>query len=276
MLAAIREFFHTWQFIHLSIFAIGWVGGGGWLLLRSLKKANYPKRIRLTNCVGLVILAGATAAVTGLLFFLMVNTIAGSLPTKLKLISAAIVAFLVMGVSALAVVYAMLDLSFAQSIRVAILPLALLLVLGTSLAAEAGIRSVRIRRCTLLRQKCQDTLTYIHRALHTYQRNTGEPAPSLQILLAEHLIDRNHLSCPAMEPGKVDYFYHPARLTDPDTFTTKLLLCDYKHNHTNGRNVIRTNGLLGWSSESDFQDLLQEDHNKEFADALRRAEASDS
>jgi len=274
VLAAIRDFLYPWQLIHLTIFAIGWIGGGGWMLLRSLKKANYPKRIKLINCVGLVILAGATAAVTGLVLFMMVHRLTASLPTKLSMLSAAIVAAAVMAATALAVIYAMLDLSFRKSVRVAIVPLALLFVLGAALAADAGVRSVRIRRATLLRQKCLDNLTYIQRALQTYQRNTGQPAPSLQVLVDEDLLERERLSCPAAGGTKIGYFYYPTRLTDPTTFTTKLLLCDYKHNHADARNVMRTTGQLGWSTDSEFQELLQEDHNKDFAAALRQAEAS--
>lgn len=276
MLAAIREFLHPWQFIHLTIFATAWVLGGGWLLLRALRKASYPKRMKLVSCAGLVILAGSTAVVAGLAFFTMAHRLTGALPNKVSLICSAVFAAVVMAATALVVIYAMLDLSFARSIRVSLMPLLLLAALGALLGTDAGIRSVQIRRAISRRNKCRDNITYILRALRTYQRNTGLPADTLARLVDGGLLDSKHLSCPATASQELEYFYHPARLTDPQEYTTKLLLCDRKGNHPDGRNVLKTSGQIEWYTHSEFLHCLNEADNKAFAGALTQAESPGS
>ena len=65
----------------------------------------------------------------------------------------------------------------------------------------------------------------------------------------------------------------PAPLTGPDDEKQNILVCDFRNDSVRNRRVVLfTNGRIEDFGERAFQDLLRNPENKEFAEALRKAE----
>jgi hypothetical protein len=83
--------------------------------------------------------------------------------------------------------------------------------------------------------------------------------------------------CPAAERrgapahGKYDYFLFAGRSVRMGG--RQVIACDFAGNHGgDGRHVLSADGAVRWMGEAQFQQLLSQPGNAEFATALRRAE----
>jgi len=273
VLADIRDFFFRWQPLPLALFVVGWLWGGGWLLLRSLRKHQYPKRIKIGNTILVSFLAGMGGLVVMMSFFYLLNVIGNLLGSrKLVLAIGAVPALTAGGATAYLVIYAMLDLSLERALRIAIAPLFAILLFGAAIAAPTGIYSVKQRRVNFRKQLAVRTVATLATALRTYQTRLGRPAQELQALVEQNLIAADDLASPAAPHKQIGYFYRQTWLTSPDEPSRQIVLCDFRDNHGDGRNVVFANGEVIWYDEHEFRSLLEQDQNKEFADDLAAVE----
>lgn len=271
MLAAIRDYLYAWQFIHLVILAGGWLGLGSWMLQRALAKHGGPRRARMGRCVGITLLAGLAGGLTGMAIFHVVQSLGGCLNMSMRL-PAALAGAIVALVTAWLVIYAMLETTVKQTLRIAAPSLVVLVALIAVLGGDAAIRTRTEHRREIRKAICRENMTYIYHALLTYQSNTGDPIGNLESLAKEKLLKMGRLACPGRPANKIGYFYLPGRIVPAAIDTHRILVCDLRGNHPGGRNVMLANSRIMWESTAEFQLLLGEDENKEFAAALKKAE----
>lgn len=275
MLAAIRDFLFIWQLPLLVFMLLAWFWLGSVLLLQSLAKRQYPKRVGLGDGVLVMLLAAMAAGMLGLgaLFFIrsLCNTL--DLPKIAIAIIAAPVLPMTTFIAAWLVVYAMLELSLGAAIKVALKPIAVLLLIEGALAVGGGLPALAMHRTTQARNNCGRQINHLDVAFRTYFNDFSVPAPDTQILIDRNITKAEKLECPAAPDREGDYFYYPTETISPDTLTKKLLLCDFAGNHPRGRNVLRINGEIEWLNKNAFQERLQLPENTEFAKALAEAEA---
>lgn len=270
MLAGISNFLFVWHLPMFAVLVAGWLMGGGWLLLRSLRKTQYPKRIRLPRCVLIFLLAGLGGGSVGLVSFYLLNSIGDAIDVNLKVVGVIVAAPTFLGVAYL-VVYAMLELSMGAALKAAAVPLGAQIVLMGVIGTAGGVPAFYMRHELHRRSMCRANMDYVLQALDGYQRNYEKPVAKLEILVEQNLIEAKYLKCPGAPEREIAFFYYASRLVDsskPD----QLLLCDYRGNHSWGRNMVMTNGQRGWRDDGKLRALLDADENKEFATALRAAE----
>jgi len=271
MLAGLQDYLGIWQLPLFLALAVGWLWGGGWLLHRSLLRKGYPKRIRRPRCVLIFLLAGLGGAATGAVFFLLCLTVGDRFDVSL-LIPAIVVATLVLFAVAFLIVYAMLELSLPAAAKASAVPMLVMFLwlaaVGTATAVPAYIIRVRNYR----REACRNNFFFIVEELYRYQQRFGSPPPNLQALVDLNFLEAKHLTCPARPDRKPGYFYLPATLQTHGPEAERIILCDFRDNHPNGRNVLLANGQFNWYSTEESENLLRRDLNAEFAAALARAE----
>ena len=90
-------------------------------------------------------------------------------------------------------------------------------------------------------------------------------------------MDPEWAKSPANPSRKIGFFYlQPDRLGRANRETQKILACDFGDNFADypspGRVVLYTHGNPGFMAEPSFQSLLKKPENKEFAEALKKAE----
>lgn len=108
-----------------------------------------------------------------------------------------------------------------------------------------------------------------------YRQSVNEPVASLAALKSFQGFDENLLKNPAAPKMEIGYFYHPSPMTPPGADEQKrLLACDFKgmYETEDSRMVLYTNGEIAKLIERAFQMTLEEEQNREFAEALRKAE----
>jgi hypothetical protein len=272
MLAGIRDYMYFWQLPLFGLFLIGWLWGGGYLLMRSLRKHEQYRRIKLSQCVLNCFLGGIAGGITGAVFFRLFFTIGNVTETNL-LIPSAVIALIFMAFASLLVIYAMLSLSLRDAVAAGALPVGAILILLIAVCTAAGIPAYFLRISKLERQNCRNNLALIAEGLRTHQRAFAKPASSLDVLVERNLIATTSIPCPAGAPDKhKSYFYHPASLVARDVSSEKILICDLKGNHPGGRNVVFVNGQELWYDEDGFRVLLNKEVNKDFSAGLPAAE----
>jgi len=268
VLAGIRDYFYSIHIPLLLILAVGWLWGGSWLLLRSLKQRQYPKRLRLGNCVVIMLLSGFCGVLAAGAVFLLVNALGGG--SRVGMAIGAGIGLIALIVVVLLVIYAMLELSFRAATRAAALPVAAMIALMVTIGAAGGIPAYIWRQTDRTRELCQGRLLYLYGGLQRYQQSYAKPAPTLDELVERNIISVESIQCPAVEGGG-RYFYLPTRV-DPQEQSDRMVVCDMLGNHEDGRDVLFIGGLVRWCDDEDFRRLAALDANKAFAEALRRAE----
>jgi hypothetical protein len=152
----------------------------------------------------------------------------------------------------------------------AVTGLVLGLVLGTGSTVLGFVLLSRARE--LARQAyCLGNLNSIGKGLHVYAADRTERYPEdLNALIESGYISRQCLKCPSTRGTReCDYVYLKARW---DRSGRTIVACDRKGNHRNRRNVLRLDGSCRGMTEAEFQAELAEEHNKEFAEHLRKIE----
>jgi hypothetical protein len=270
VLAAISDYFRAWQTIHILLFTVGSVGVGSWLLLKSMKARPEFRRPRLGKCVGILVVALAAGGLSAASFLLLVYGIGVAIDVNLKSL-AAVVAMVMAWPAVLAAMYAMLEVPFAQAMKMAARPVVAMLVIGAPLGVDVLIRTRgEVSRENRTRE-CRYNLSAIAGALVAYQRSYGDPAPDLASLAAHGDIPAELLRCPAAPNEQVGYFYIPARIRT-DEGPSSIIVCDFAGNHPDGRNVLLSNGSVMFDDPEDFADELKQGPNLKFAEALKAEE----
>jgi len=272
VLGAIREFLYGWQFIHLTVLIVAWLGGGSWLLMRSLRKHDSSIRTKFTKCLGTALLAGVAGGITGGAIFYMINAIGGQIQVDLRVLGMIIAALTVIA-GAFVTFYAMLNRPVKATLKVVGSPMLAIVIIGSVVVGDATMRAVKARRAFLKRMQCQATLSYIRSGLIAYERDVGNPPERLEVLFEEQFVDEGYLGCPANSSDRVGYFYIPARIRIADGESDKIVVCDFGRNHKIGRNALLTDGRAIWYSNEEFSALLAKEENASFAEALAAAES---
>lgn len=108
--------------------------------------------------------------------------------------------------------------------------------------------------------------------MYAYASDDQGPADLGALVQAGRVTPRD-VKCPSATSGRIhDYFYLPAGPDDPGQ---RMVACDYRGNHLEGRNVLLKSGVVTWMSEAEFQAALGSPINADFAQALRAAEGRD-
>lgn len=268
MLASIQDYIHFWQLPLLLLLAVGWLWGGGSLLLKSLKKNNYPKRIKLGNCVLYMMLAGAVSVIAAAVFFMVFKTLGGFS----MMIVGGFISLIIMITVIFLVIYAMLELPLKKSVLVSSIPVSAVICL-LLLVVMASLIPARIaRKADLKRGYCQRNLSMLHDRLANYQIQFGKPSDSLKTLIEKDWALPKDLICPGNEDISIGYFYYPQRTIGRNEVSRKILACDWKENHPRGRNVLYINGNIEWLNEKELGEVFALDENKMFQQALMAAE----
>jgi hypothetical protein len=227
------------------------------------------------KCVAVSFLAGMSGSVVAMAFLYLFNTITSVVGYRAVILGAGLVPTVAAGaIIACLVIYAMLELSLRQAMRVAAVPVLSILILAAIIATPTGYLAFKQRRARQHKDRSLDKVRRLTSELGTYQRRTGRSAPLLQSLVEQNILGPEDLICPAAPAKKVGYFYRRARLDSRNEQSRRILLCDFRDNHGDGRSVALTNGKVIWYKEREFQSLLQEDQNRDFAELLRAAEGS--
>jgi hypothetical protein len=118
---------------------------------------------------------------------------------------------------------------------------------------------------------CASNLRGIAQALSEYASDSDGAFPAgLEALLTGDVVLEQSLRCPSSSGEReLDYFYHAPRRDAPGS---ALIVCDLRDNHDGGRNAASLDGTVQWLTEQEFQQLLAQPENAEFARALEEAE----
>ena len=122
------------------------------------------------------------------------------------------------------------------------------------------------------RSVCAANLSSIGKAVLIYQAEHEAMPPDMETLIRSGTSPKA-FDCPSADKGRAsDYFLLlPKAGAQPDPSET-IIACDYKGNHSEGRNVLYLDGHVAWLSESAFQQELAKPSNAAFAAALKKAE----
>jgi len=120
---------------------------------------------------------------------------------------------------------------------------------------------------------CAANLNAVGKAVQLYTVEYEAPPASLDVLIEQGLIQREHLECPSAKDGAPwpHYFY----LAPPaDAPGSTIIMCDLRGNHPrDGRNALTAGGSVRkFRTEAGFQSELAKPANAAFAKALRAAE----
>ena len=121
---------------------------------------------------------------------------------------------------------------------------------------------------------CAANMNAVGKGVQLYMTDYDDaPSPSLDALIEEGLIQREHLECPSAKDGTPwpHYFYLAAPADAPGS---TIIMCDLKGNHPrDGRNALTLgSSVKKFRTEADFQAELAKPANAAFAKALREAE----
>ncbi len=273
MLAGLTDWIHLWQMPLFGVLAIGWLFGGGWLLLRSLKKSEYPKKNKLPQCILIFLVAGMGGGAVAMVVFFLFYTIGEAIEVNLKTagLGAAVVALFA---TTMMVIFAMLDLSLKEAFKAARIPLLGQLVLMAAVCAAAILPVPGILEEKRAQGGCNNNLAHIADGLQRYQSENGVPPTALQALVDEKYVEAKHLQCPAVEDVALGYFYSNRRMTRRDKATKQMIVCDKNGNHGEPRNVLFTNGNTRVVETEEFEVLIALEDNEGFVADLRAADGS--
>jgi len=273
VIGKIAKLLEVWHLPILLAFVAVWLLGGGYLLYRKLGKEEIGRRLRLGRCVQGAFLAGLAGLFGAVVMAMLAEAVGRAVGASAYslLVPTGLAAVAAMVTLALLVLYVMFPLPFRRIAAASWQSLALVLVLAAVLAVACGVPARRKRTIEFRRHYCLTRLNFIHRGLLQYQQQFGgRLPPTLDLLVTHKFIPPEDLLCPGAPQRKIGYFYMPVLLEPGRERTTALRACDYRGNHRGkGRNALYANGDPFWYDEDDFQKILKDPNNVEFAAGLR-------
>ena len=271
---------NIWMVPAFFVFVAGWLVGGGYLLRKSLLKRTGTTRRppKLGSCVLSVFLAGSAGgfAAVVILFFFYVLAVFMQMKLFFAILGAILSLISMMAVS-LMVLWARYDVSFKDTVKLGGPAIGGVLGIAFLLAILVGVPSYLVGKTTKSRDKSVTNLLRIHNAMHIYERAIGKPAETLEVMVGKNYLVDREIQSPAFPDKAVGYFYMPTSvLVKKDSPSLrKIIVCDFAGGEIgSGRAALMVNRDCEWYDEDDFQDLLAEEINAEFAAALRAAEGS--
>jgi hypothetical protein len=217
-----------------------------------------------------MLLAAASAAVAGGIFYLLLASIGESADLPLA------VPGLVVGAAAgvvmsFCVLYAVLALPARQTLRAA----APALGAAIALAAAVGGVAAGFAHAQTWRQRRRITarthLWNIRVAIQQYVKDHRAAAPeALQDLADEGYLDAKYLHSPGSPDRPVGFFYLPPPPGALDRRNKQVIACDYNA-HSGGRAVLLASGDVLWCDDVIFRERLKRPENAAFAEAWQAA-----
>ncbi|MCD4823044.1 MAG: TMEM198/TM7SF3 family protein [Phycisphaerae bacterium] len=271
---AFNGYLHSWQLPLILIFFVGWLAGGGFLFQKTLARQTEDRRFTLGRGILVSFLSGTVGGIVAALFFYIGIKLQGGTGGVILGAILGLVAFLPL---AYMVVFAMFKISPGRILAACVLPLGATIVLAGIIGAVCGVPAYYIRidqlaQSRIINQTMED-FQAIHYAL--FQDRSKMPDSLDALLTRKTFTDPNRLKSPADSTGKQGYFYHkPDRHpSSSDEAAQMILICDFSGVHKNGQRVV-----LYYSGKSEalapgqFEDLLRQPINENFAQTLRKAE----
>ena len=270
----VNKYLFLWQAPLAVICIVGWLLGGGYLLMVSLKKQTDAKRVQLGRCVLASMLAGGGGLFGAGAFFILITSIGKHAHISLTWLALP-VAVIAMLATAYVVLYSMFDLSAGGTLRLAIRPLLGIAAMVVIIGVPTGMISLSIGRGELARNSTAMRLQIVyHAGIKPYQQRHQKLPPNLAVLVEENHIKATDLAHQLSE-NDVGFFYVPYRVnSDPaKNPTKKIIACSIGHKTSKGRAVLQADGVAYWASKADLDRSLQEPVNKAFAEKLAEAES---
>ncbi|MFP4106750.1 MAG: hypothetical protein ACLFVU_11755 [Phycisphaerae bacterium] len=277
MLAALSDWLRFWHVPVILIYAAAWILLGGYVLAKSMNAHEQRRRPRTGKGMLVAFLSLLAGLVGAGMFFLLVRSIGNATDTSV-LIPSVIAAVGGLFLFSLLVVYGMYDLSLFRSLRASMLYIVAVLALTAVVGVGAGIPTYSGFQQDLGRQRCRGMMTELRNVLLAYQESQlpVTPVDSLETLQTRLELEEERLRCPRAEGPQAVYFYHPNLINMGEDVAPgderRLIASDRTPaNHGGaGRTVVLGNGDVRWYDEQQFQQLLQEPQNQDFAEALRQ------
>lgn len=256
----------------LGVFIIGWLLGGGYLLLRSMGKQPLNPAAKLPRCVGAALLAGLAGAFSGGVLYMLLAAIGKGLGVNLGALGTIVAVAAMIAVGYL-VIYAMFNLPFGNVLRAAGPAIFGTILLAVVIGAAAAIPARYATQARRRREMAIHRLQRIHRAILMYEIKTGRSPKTLSALTEEHYIDASALRHPCAPQSAVGYFYLPARSVPYMEQTKAVRVCELVPSG-DGRLLLFANGRCRWYSSREAQRILDLPENAAFASALAAARAN--
>lgn len=270
MLAAINDYTHIWQLPLLLIGVVGWLVWGGMLFRNSARRVTGQSRIGLGRGVGIAGASGFCGTLGGaIVAYIVVNALKNS--------AGIMVSTLIGGAAGLAmyllltylVVYTMHGTLHAKEVlTLCIKPLAIIvslnIVVGLLCIVPAYIQRQGEIEQLQLQRDVQQRMCDVYDVL---RRNAINPPKTLQELVDAKKIEQKMIQMSGDNPKT--FFYNSLRIPSSPNV---ILLCTYKDDIEGGRMVLLSSGKCSFIQKNGFSELLKREENKEFAEALKKAE----
>ncbi len=279
----IKEILAWWHLPLFLLFIAAWLIGGGYLLARRVAKANERRHPEIGKGVLHMLLAGGAAAIAMAVFYFLLKSIENAAGGPVRAIGMAPAALLSLAIG-YAVLFAIYDFKAWQLIKIASPAIGAVLAVSAIIAAVAYLptRASRVEKGR--KDRSEGNLRLISKAIQVYEDFAGgRPPKSLEMLTSEitmgslkkqPLLTPTHLQSPFIGEGKTGFFYLPVpRVTERTT--KRLIVCEYSHSRSSiGRAVMFANNEVRAVPEGEFQSLLADPQNAEFAKAFRAKDAA--
>jgi hypothetical protein len=270
MLAAFSDLFAWYQIPLVMIFLPVWIFGVGTMLfiggryIAKSPKATYGWSILTHILSGL----GGFLAM-GIVIFLgaMLSEVVDSPGPVIISVALSLVASLFV---VWWIIQAMFKVSFGKAVLAWLPMFGLQFVLTGPLMVSILLPSVNRARELAKRAVCKTRLKGLGTALELYCQCEEAYPSDLKDLVEENYCSSKQFICPSAGNSKeISYFFLSPKKTDAGpTF----VMCDYKGNHENLRNVLLKSGVVKEFSEEAFQAELSQPYNARFAAAIKKAE----
>lgn len=280
----INEFIRPWQLPFYVALIVAWLWGGGYLLARSVAKARNLRRVELGRYALHMLLCGGGAVVALGVFYYLARTIQEAFGSGHVGIPGLLAAALAALAVAYAILFAVYDFSFWQTVKVSspAIGAVLLAALVVAVAVYLPTRPARIESARM--QRTLGQVRVIAKTIQTYEEKAATKPPiSLLSLTREEtvggqklkLLDLQFLRSPFLPDRVPSYFYFPVPPVGPNERTVKMNVCEFTHADSSiGRPVMFANGEVRWVPDGEFQILLANPANADFAKAFRAKDSA--
>lgn len=269
-MGSLRDYIQPWQFPLWMLLLAFWLAAVPVLLRWSMRKFQLAdKRLTLGRSFVMTLLAGLSAAVTGLVVFLammkvfQLSRFTG--PPRYYL-SAAIAAGPML-VLALLVLWAMSDKPLKAIAKAAVVPAGAMGIVAAGIVLAIFLPAKAIRMSALAEQACKGNLLRIADYVKGVGDVTGVPPRTLDEGVAAGKLAAHNLGCPIT--GRA-YFYHPVKMTSGQS-NRAIVAGEAAGNHGEHRWILTSDGQLNWMTEAEFQAELALPQNASLAKKLSGA-----
>ena len=271
VLAEASDYFAPWQLAVAAVLVVVWIVWGGRLMRSAVQGDVGRKEGQLNRCFIITVLAGIVGVVCAGMAAALAYILAKSINVQT----------IWLALPAMAVVFCLVSyLTIFSAFQLPVGKISKVWVKSfgppIAVAVLAAIPTVWLansyRQQKMAQYASMNDFHQIYKAIAS-QYMPARPPQSLEELVTLNVVQAKYLVAKRHPSRKIGYFYRPGTLQAMEQATKKLLACDWKDNLSGGyRVVLFTNGKIELENEAQFKQLLADDVNKEFAEALAKAE----